>query len=608
MNGVDHCKSNSNDMHKLQCEDMATSPDASHFYCSDFSHPAEWLDALSTDKVETATTILRDASANYKDFLMNGDIPTSHRHLQNSRRSNMEFCITKPLHAAAIFHSHAVLRLLWESGADVLQVDSWQNNVVHMLIFADYCENAGEAKYEKTLVFLQGLFSEGELKSLLMAENNFSLRPLEFAALQGCLCLAGVIMETKGVYLLMEEHVGYSVVQYFDVSDYESYDDVMPPRCFKSPLTFLVLAETSRIKTIASSEVFNDAGLRSWINAKTMMNWPFVMIWFLFRLCYIMLFFLASMDNSWPVLANNFSDHNGNNTEEMIICSSQPSNVGVYLRYILVSLSVLILMYDIYDHIFFRKLFNPGLYKWLQGRDYIARVMFFHYVQSVTCLSVVGMCVCQILRSEGFDVPLTVDHIFFVVVASGCMWGVLYFLQVLPWISIYAIAIQRMLQDFVRFTLIFVIFLCAFAISFRRILLEPSNECPAHFGTFGETIYSTFLVVINLVNFQEYENVDKTSLYLLHVVFVFFISILLLNFLIATMTQSFSEVYTHRRTITQTQRLALMMTVHFRLARPMRAYYKKLQRNVYVYHNNRLCLRRVLIKGKNLGPILFILE
>ena len=330
------------------------------------------------------------------------------------------------------------------------------------------------------------------------------------------------------------------------------------------------------------------------------------MIWFLFRLGYIGLLFSASLENSWPIVVNNSSHYSSNNTEEITICLSEPSRAGVFQRYILISVSELILIYDLYDHIVFRHLFNPDLRKWLQPRHYIARVIFFHHVQSATCLSVAGMCVCQILRFEGFEVPLTLDHIFFVVVSCGSTWGLLYFLQVLPWISIYTIAIQRMLQDFVRFTLIFVIFLGAFAISFRRIVLGPSNKCPVHVDTFVETIYSSFLVVLNLVNFGEYESVDKISLYLLHIVLVFLISILLLNFLIATMTQSFSEVYIHHRTITQTQRLKLMMTIQFRLACPMCALYKKLQRNVYVYHKNRLCLRRDLIKGKNLGPILFV--
>ena len=133
--------------------------DMTHKYRTDFSHPVEWLDALRTDNVEKASAILQSATKNYKDFLMNGDIPTIddvHQKTLNPRSShrcsNMDFCITKPFHAVAVFHSHAVLRLLWKSGVDVLQRDSWKNNVVHMLILADFKEIDHGTSHAETLV------------------------------------------------------------------------------------------------------------------------------------------------------------------------------------------------------------------------------------------------------------------------------------------------------------------------------------------------------------------------------------------------------------------------------------------------------------------------
>ena len=586
----------------------ATFPGVSHSHDSCPSHPAEWLDALRTDNVEVATAILQSASAKYKEFLMNGNIPAYNRHLRHpSHRqrmptcSSMEFCITKPLHAAAIFHSHGVLRLLLESGVDVLQVDSWLNNVVHMLVYANYKYNVRVTKHAGTVAYIQVLLSEEELKSLMTAENAFLLRPLEFAALYTCSYMVDIIMQTKGVYLIKEEHVGYNVVQYFDVSDYELFDGGLPPRFFNSPLHFLIFAEMSRLEMIGSNVVFDDPMLQSWIRAKIIMNWPFVFIWFLFRIFFIGLFFSASMDNSWPTAVVNAST-NTNNTEGMAICSSQNPNLGSYQWYTLTSVCVLILIYDFYCNIVARRLHHPALIKLLKRRDHIAHFQFYYWAQFATCISIVGTFVCQMLRSTGFYVALTLDNVFFVFISCGSMWGVVYFLQVLPWISIYAIAVQRMVQDFVRFALIFFIFLTAFALSFRRILLGDSYECPKNFDTIGETLYSSFLVIINLVNFREYPNVDKVSLYVLHVVFVFFIPILLINFLIAAMTRSFSDVYTNRQAITQTQRLALMVTIQLRLARPMQSLYKILQKGVFVYHKERLCLRRSLIRGMDHDP------
>ena len=540
---------------------------------------------------------------------MNGDISGYNEHIQRPSHRNrlptcspMEFRITKPLHAAAIFHSHAVLRLLLESGVDVFQVDSWQNNVVHMLVYADYTYNVHVTKHAETLAYLQVLLSPEELKYLMVAENMFLLRPLEFAALYGCNYMLAIILQTKDVYLILEEHVGYNIVQYFDLSDYEQFDGGLPPRFFKSPLYFLIFAETSRLEMVGSNAVFGDPMLQSWIHAKIVMNRPFVFIWFLFRFFYIGLFFWASMETSWPTVVVD-SSIDPNDTEEMVICSLQNPELGSYYWYILASICTVILIYDFYCNIVANKWHHPALIKLLKRRDYIVHVQFFYWTQFATCLSILGIFVCQMLRSTGFSLPLNLDNILFVFISCGSMWGVIYFLQILPWISIYAIAVQRMLQDFFRFALIFVIFLSAFALSFRRILLGDSYECPKNFGTIGETLYSSFLVMINFVNFREYQHVDKVSLYLLHVVFVFFIPILQINFLIAVMTRSFSDVYANRQAITQTQRLALMVTIQMRLARPMRVLYKLLQKRVFVYHNKRLCLRRYLIKGMDFETV-----
>ena len=112
-------------------------------------------------------------------------------------------------------------------------------------------------------------------------------------------------------------------------------------------------------------------------------------------------------------------------------------------------------------------------------------------------------------------------------------------------------------------------------------------------------------MLVNLVNFRMYENGNTPSLYVLHFLFVFFVSIMLINFLIAVMTQSFSHVFENRRAIIQTQRLVLMITIQFRLAWPMQAVYKILQRKAFVFHNKRLCVCRTVIKGKDYGHNFF---
>ena len=131
----------------------------------------------------------------------------------------------------------------------------------------------------------------------------------------------------------------------------------------------------------------------------------------------------------------------------------------------------------------------------------------------MTCFSVIGIICSLILRQQDTDIPVAVDHICFILVSFGCVWSLLYFFQVVPWMSIYVIAVQRMLQDFVWFMFIFLLFFSVFILSFHRVLMGNSVACPENFENVLESSYSTVLVMVNLMDSRSYENVDMMSLY-----------------------------------------------------------------------------------------------
>ena len=196
---------------------------------------------------------------------------------------------------------------------------SWNREFTY---YVDYTYNVHGTKYAETLAYLQVVLSEEELTALMVAENAFSLRPLEFAALHGCMGMVDIIIQTRGVYLINEELVGYNVIQYLDVSDYELFDDGLPPRLFNSPLHFLIFTETSRLEMMGSDAVFDDPVLKSWISAKIVMNNPFVLVWLVLRFLFIGLIFSASLDSNWPTVFTNAST-DGNSTERWLFVHPQ---------------------------------------------------------------------------------------------------------------------------------------------------------------------------------------------------------------------------------------------------------------------------------------------
>ena len=68
------------------------------------------------------------------------------------------------------------------------------------------------------------------------------------------------IIYTKGVYCIKKERVGYNVVRYFDISDYESFDDGTPTRFNKS---LLLPVDMSHITVLGSEAILDHPLLKS---------------------------------------------------------------------------------------------------------------------------------------------------------------------------------------------------------------------------------------------------------------------------------------------------------------------------------------------------------
>ena len=159
-----------------------------------------------------------------------------------------------------------------------------------------------------------------------------------------------------------------------------------------------------------------------------MINWPFVFVWFIIRLCYVGLFFSASLENSWSTIVINGSHHSLNNTEKMEVCSSKKSDLGSYKWHALSLISVFVLIDYLFSRIRLSKLYHPAVFTLLKRREFRAHLKFYHDMHRMTCLSVVTISACQVVRSMGFAVPLTLDYILFSSAAWDCMWGVIYFI------------------------------------------------------------------------------------------------------------------------------------------------------------------------------------
>ena len=141
------------------------------------------------------------------------------------------------------------------------------------------------------------------------------------------------------------------------------------------------------------------------------------------------------------------------------------------------------------------------------------------------------------------------------------MWGLFYFIQLLPSVGHYVIIIQNMIGDLLHFEMIFWLLFLPFPLSFY-LVLQDELDCSASndFSSLTRILHDTFLILLNVFHIPQYmENLEhKWLLASLHVLFVIVCAIMSINFLIALFSNSVSDIAKHGKVIMPLQRLSVI--------------------------------------------------
>ena len=100
-------------------------------------------------------------------------------------------------------------------------------------------------------------------------------------------------------------------------------------------------------------------------------------------------------------------------------------------------------------------------------------------------------------------------------------------------------------------------------------MLNPSTDL----------LFSTFMIMLNMINLRDIEGPEPVSLYSFHIFYVFMMSILLLNFLIAVFSDSVNNVNQNHDVICDIQMLSVIFAVEERV--------QWLLRRWYIYHSKK---------------------
>ena len=501
--------------------------------------------------------------------------------------------------------------MLIHYGVNTQTKDDTNHNVLHSLVTMATYYPVLETKICTIFQWLLSEVGKEHILELLEGENEDGLRPLEYAAQQGTLQLVMSIFETKGIYVAREDIRGVSIYRWHDITEYESGS-----RKDKSPLRYIAHLQKEKLKDRCIAGIVLGPLFMAWINAKIKQNWLPAILWLLIRLSFMVTYFMFDVDVSYMEMMypGNISLYT---CPDLVVILSK--EVRYTVTVILVAVAVALLVFDIFDCIRFKCQGYDKTVKHLFGyKNLIVNTTYYRLCQFFMYTSVL-ICVPFLMTRSGTNVSsgiiLLID-ITKVITPIMCVWSVLYFVQLLPVVGSSIISIQGMIRDMGQFIMLYLVMILPFIHVFETFVHQNSKQgCVDEFSSVFQTTYTVFQIMLNMVNLTSY-NIDNIGiLYALHIVFIFLVAIMLINFLVAVMATSASNIAEHQKLILTLNRLALVTTVEARISWFTGWYYRWLQRKVYnctdgkiylVSHRNRggslLAMQAVAAEAKTTSP------
>ena len=577
---------------------------------------AIWTEALISDNEDTARQILETAGDSLRRYLLTGDFLCECHDVesvyQDWRLRIPGFRITRPLTLTIAFGAFKVIKLFleYQEYMDICQTEWRDNNIFHSLVYLCYLDCTREDEFVAIYNELSGLLKLDQVRKLLYTENKIKKRPAEVAAQVGAFKMLAAIFETKGVYLVKTEVFRtFYKIHWYDVTEYENYSP--SNRFSESPLWHLVFLDRDRLSGITEAKTFISDPFLDWTQKKSKALVPLVWAWSVLRHLFILIFTLYDFSEPEVNIESSGLVPNSGSRENLTLSTScngtllsLPGSLRIMLRSFLMIFCTCVIVTDILELIFFRLLIGDNMSSLPRRRKkYVVLVKVYRFNQFLLMIS---MLISLILRQLPYTTPvlLTVNHILYTYVWTASIWSVLYFLQLIPFMGYFIINIQSMIVDLLRFFILFLLILVPFAFSFHRIARD-NQECDERFTSIPRSMYTTFTIMLNMVDFSNYPRGYLVTNALIHLVFVFLVAILLVNFLIALFSQTVSDVREHCDAIIAIQKLSIYWALEFRLSwllRKSRLYRKRMEKIFYV-RDGRVYVTRVEVRcGKPLMP------
>ena len=344
----------------------------------------------------------------------------------------------------------------------------------------------------------------------------------------------------------------------------------------------LLFLNNAKLRDEYTSRFITSGIIARWIDLRKNVYLPFIVFWAAIRIFSIFLAFIPAA----------LGDPTGPDVCGASIQVSKSVNLAAIVTLIL--LTTVALLYDLYDMVAVNTLDQSWkkIYTQTKGRK-VVHYFFYRGVETILNCVLLVMCLNKVIwYSSGKHLPIYLAQVLFVTMVSCSVWSLLFFAQLVPFVGTFVMATQRMLHSLAKFGVIILIFVLPFGFIFPKFISQNADgSCPDEFNSLISSFYTSFTIILNMIDFRTFDAPSKESLWLVHVLYIIFVAILLLNFLIAIFSDEFTEITSHPKVITSVQWLSIMAIVDFRIPRCMRLVVKRLKNRYFFIRENRLYVK-----------------
>ena len=499
-----------------------------------------WYSILESDQIKSFNLVLSLCSEQEADLLLTGRFIFSivqDSYLRTSLitgvNNDTDRCnIQKPLTLAASFGSVAIFRKLGSiiQEDQLISADNNDNNAVHVLILA-LNEGRKLRKFDKMNsyfiiynILMRNVSPPGREK-LLMQSNKEGLKPIELAAFYGQIDMFMTIFSENGIYRFPQTKHGMMTCVLYDITDYEAWKP-KGSRVLMSPLR---LFQSSDSKDQLTYNSILKPVVISWFKVKFCMNLPIIFLKFLFRLVlWLSISFVAlSFEEPSDSKEGGPTDRCNGTMEKIHVNKFVWFNFSASIFCIIWELCILgWAVFQICQRAYsVRTLFLPEL----MSDIIFQRVLFW----AIALYAIIGT-ISGTVGYSGITDNLVMFHN---IIVAMCIFWTIYILQILPGLGIYVTCIIEMMIVTASFMPLFLLFFMSFSLNFRVTSLTI-HYCSDYFSDILNSVYSTFRIMLNLLDPYDFVTDSPYPMYFLHTLFVLVVPILLLNFLIGLMSNA----------------------------------------------------------------------